>query len=226
MEFSLAVKDLVARTGFSRQFASQESIKKYVENRVTITDLDERFTAANLKTAEADPNNVRALQAMGFINSPQDLKDFYADPTIGKQELERRRTNVAFAKQAIKRADSGIAFNRTRIEQLAAGYGDEASAEAAAAQGYEKISQQLNPLTMYEGIYGATTGQFAGKSDVETRAALQAQLEEEQFRGTASELRKRRTQQAQLAFEAKPGTIGASRMSGGSLGTGSTAGSI
>jgi hypothetical protein len=221
MEFSLAVKDLVAKTGFSTKFASQDSLKKYVQNGVRVTDLDERFAAATLKTAEANPNDVKALQAMGYINGAQDLKDFYADPEIGQDELNRRRTNVAFAKQAIKRADSGIAFNKTRIEQLAAGTGNELDAEATAAQGYETIGQQLNPLTFYEGIYGNT-----GKSDVALRSELQTQLEEEQFRGTASELRKRRKQQAELAFQAKPGTIGASRMSGGSLGTTSTIGSV
>ena len=51
-------------------------------------------------------------------------------------------------------------------------------------------------------------------------------LEEEQFRGTASELRKRRKEQEELAFQAKPGTIGASRLSGGSLGTRSTTGLV
>jgi hypothetical protein len=217
MEFSLAVKDLVAKTGFSSQFASQDSIKQYVQNQTRITDLDERFAAATLKTAEANPDNVKALIAMGFINSSQDLKDFYADPTIGQQELNRRRTSVAFAKQAIKRADSGIAFEKTRIGQLAAGYGDEASAEAAAAQGYETISKQLNPLIKLEGIYGGGST---------TASNIQTQLEEEQFRGTASELRKRRKEQEELAFQRRSGTIGASRMSGGSLGTTSTIGSV
>ena len=221
MEFSLAVKDLVAKTGFSSQFASQDSIKKYVQNQVKITDLDQRFADATLKTAEADPNNIKSLIAMGYINSAQDMKDFYADPTIGQQEFEKRKTNVAFAKQAIKRADSGIAFNKTRIEQLAAGYGNEAAAEAAAAQGYETISQQLNPLTKLEGIYGNT-----GQSDVVTRSGIQTQLEEEQFRGTASELRKRRKEQEELNYQRRSGTIGASRGSGGSLGTTSTIGSV
>lgn len=223
MDFALGVKDLVSKTGFSSKFASQDSIKKYVQNGVKITDLDERFAAATLKTAEADPNNIKTLIAMNYINSAQDMKDFYADPEIGKQEFETRKTNVAFGKQAIKRAgaESGITFNKTRIEQLAAGYGNEANAEAAAATGYETISQQLNPLTFYEGIYGNT-----GKSDVTLRAELQTQLEEEQFRGTASELRKRRKQQAELAFQAKPGTIGASRMSGGSLSSGSNPGMV
>jgi len=224
MDFALGVKDLVAKTGFSSQFASQDSIKKYVQNGVKITDLDERFTAATLKTAEADPNNVKSLIAMGYINSAQDLKDFYADPTIGQKEFERRQTNVAFAKQAIKRADSGIAFNKTRIEQLAAGYGSEVEAEAAAAAGYETISQQLNPLTKLEGIYGRRAGDYAGMKDTEIKSGIQTMLEEEQFRGTASELRKRRTEEEQLAFQRKSGTIGASRMSGGSLGGSSAAG--
>ena len=226
MDFALGVKDLVAKTGFSTKFASQDSLKKYIQNGVRITDLDERFAAATLKTAEADPTNVRTLQAMGYINSAQDLKDFYADPEIGQQELDRRRTNVAFAKQAIKRADSGIAFDKTRIEQLAAGYGNEVQAEATAAQGYETIAQQLNPLTKLEGIYGRRAGDYAGKSDTAIRSGIQTMLEEEQFRGTASELRKRRKEQEELAFKAKPGTIGASRLSGGSLGGRSTTGLI
>ena len=217
MEFALGVKDLVSKTGFSSQFASQDSIKKYVQNRVTITDLDDRFAAATLKTAEADPNNIKALQAMGYINAAQDMKDFYADPTIGKQEFETRKTNVAFAKQAIKRADSGIVFEKTRIGQLAAGYGNEASAEAAAAQGYETISQQLNPLIKLEGIYGGGST---------TASNIQTQLEEEQFRGTASELRKRRKEQEELNYQRKSAVIGASRMSGGSLGTTGTIGSL
>jgi hypothetical protein len=224
MDFALGVKDLVAKTGFSTKFASQDSLKKYVQNGVRITDLDERFAAATLKTAEADPNNVKALQAMGFINSAQDLKDFYADPEIGQDELNRRRTNVAFAKQAIKRADSGIAFDKTRIEQLAAGSGNELDAETTAAAGYETIAQQLNPLTKLEGIYGRRAGDYAGKSDTAIRSGIQTMLEEEQFRGTASELRKRRKEQEELAFQARPGTIGATRLSGGSLGGKNAAG--
>ena len=226
MEFALGVKDLVAKTGFSTKFASQDSLKKYIQNGVRITDLDERFAAATLKTAEADPNNVKALQNMGYINSAQDLKDFYADPEIGQDELNRRRTNVAFAKQAIKRADSGIAFDKTRIEQLAAGSGNELDAEITASKGYETIAEQLNPLTKLEGIYGRRAGDYAGKSDTAIRSGIQTMLEEEQFRGTASELRKRRKEQEELAFKAKPGTIGASRLSGGSLGGRSTTGLI
>lgn len=217
MDFALGVKNLVSKTGFSSQFASQDSLKKYIQNGVRVTDLDERFTAAVLKTAEADPNNVKTLTAMGYINSSQDLKDFYADPTIGQKEFETRATNVAFGKQALKRADSGIKFDKTRIEQLAAGYGNEVNAEAAAATGYETISQQLNPLTKLEGIYGGGST---------TASNIQTQLEEEQFRGTASELRKRRKEQEELAFQRKSGTIAANRLYGGSLGTTNAIGSI
>lgn len=226
MNFALSAKDLVARYGYSSKFASQESLKKYIQNEVKITDLDERFTAAKLKTAEADPNNIKTLQSMGYINSAQDLADFYLDPTIGQQELETRKASAAFGKQALKRANSGIAFSKTRIEQLAAGYGNEAQAEAAAAQGYETIAQQLNPLTKLEGIYGRRAGDYAGMKDTEIRSGIQTMLEEEQFRGTASELRKRRKEQEELAFQAKSGTIGATRLSGGSLGGRSTTGLI
>jgi hypothetical protein len=226
MNFALGVKDLVAKTGFSNTFASQDSLKKYVQNGVRVTDLDERFAAATLKTAEADPNNIKTLQALGYITGAQDLKDFYADPTIGQQELEKRRTNVAFGKQALKRADSGITFNKTRIEQLAAGAGSETNAETMAAQGYQTISQQLNPLTKLEGVYGRRAGDYVGKSDTAIRSDIQTMLEEEQFRGTESELRKRRIEQEQLAFQAKSGNIAAGRLTGGSLAGKGTAGLI
>jgi hypothetical protein len=216
MEFSLGVKSLVSRYGRSSKFAERASLEQYVANGVRITDLDQRFATAALKTVEADPNEVKTLKALGYINNTEDLADFYLDSKIGQEQFEINAKTAAFGKQALKRAESGITFDAARIKQLAATTGNEAAAEQMAARGYETISQTLQPLTKLEQIYGTGTSQ----------AAIQTQLEEEQFRGTASELRKRRKEQEELAFQRKSGTIGANRAYGGSLGTRSTLGTI
>jgi hypothetical protein len=217
MEFSLGVKSLVSRYGRSSKFADRASIEQYVANGVRITDLDQRFATAALKTLEADPNEVKTLQALGYITKAEDLADFYLDPKIGQEQFEINAKTAAFGKQAFKRAENyGITFDAARIKQLAATTSGVADAEATAAQGYETIAQTLQPLTKLEQIYGVGIDQ----------KAIQTQLEEEQFRGTASELRKRRKEQEELAFQRRSGTIGASRGSGGSLGTTSALGAI
>lgn len=216
MEFSLGVKSLVSRYGRSPKFAERASLEQYISNGVKITDLDERFATAALKTIEADPNEVKTLKALGYINNTEDLADFYLDPKIGQEQFEINAKTAAFGKQALKRAEYGITFDAARIKQLAATTATAAEAEATAAQGYETIAQTLQPLTKLEQIYGVGIDQ----------KAIQSQLEEEQFRGTASELRKRRKQQEELAFQRKSGTLGASRISGGSLGTASTTGML
>jgi hypothetical protein len=216
MEFSLGVKSLVSRYGRSSKFAERTAIEQYVANGVRITDLDQRFATAALKTLEADPVEVRTLQALGYISKAEDIADFYLDPKIGQEQFEINAKTAAFGKQALKRAGSGITFDAARIKQLAATTEDAAQAEAMAAQGYETIAKTLQPLTKLEQIYGVGIDQ----------PTIQAQLEEEQFKGTASELRARRKEQEELSFKRKSGTIGASRGSGGSLGTRSTLGTI
>ena len=216
MEFSLGVKSLVSRYGRSSKFAERTALEQYVSNGVRITDLDQRFATAALKTIEADPNEVKTLVALGFINNAEDLADFYLDPKIGQEQFEINAKTAAFGKQAFKRAESGITFDAARIKQLAATTADAAQAEEVAALGYRNIASTLQPLTKLEQIYGVGIDQ----------AAIQTQLEEEQFRGTASELRKRRKEQEELAFQRRSGTLGATRGSGGSLGTRSTIGTI
>jgi hypothetical protein len=216
MEFSLGVKSLVSRYGRSSKFAERTAIEQYVANGVRITDLDQRFATAALKTLEADPVEVRTLQALGYISKAEDIADFYLDPKIGQEQFEINAKTAAFGKQALKRAGSGITFDAARIKQLAATTTNEAEAEELAAQGYETIAKTLQPLTKLEQIYGVGIDQ----------PTIQAQLEEEQFKGTASELRKRRKEQEELSFQRRSGTIGANRGSGGSLGTRSTLGTI
>lgn len=216
MQFSLGVKSLVSRYGRSSKFAERAALEQYVANGVRITDLDQRFATAALKTLEADPLEVKTLQALGYITKAEDIADFYLDSKIGQEQFEINAKTAAFGKQALKRADYGITFDAARIKQLAATTGSEAEAEQMAAQGYETISKTLQPLTKLEQIYGVGINQ----------ATIQTQLEEEQFKGTASELRKRRKEQEELAFQRRSGVMGASRGSGGSLGSTSTLGTI
>lgn len=216
MQFSLGVKSLVSRYGRSSKFADRASLEQYVANGVRITDLDQRFATAALKTLEADPMEVKTLKALGYINNTEDLADFYLDPKIGQEQFEINAKTAAFGKQALKRAEYGITFDAARIKQLAANTGNVADAEATATVGYESISKTLQPLTKLEQIYGVGIDQ----------AAIQTQLEEEQFKGTASELRKRRKEQEELAFQRRSGVMGASRGSGGSLGSTSTLGTL
>jgi hypothetical protein len=212
MQFKLGVKNLVSQYKRSPLFATDESLKKYVSNDIDIVTLDKRFTEAAIKETEADPTYVLALQKMGYISGSQNLGDFYLDPEIGKKQFELNKQTGAFAQQALKAASQGVGFDSARITQLASPYAAAGTAQQAASEGYATIGQQLNPLTKLEGIYN--------KQAVDQTALtpeIQKQLEEEQFRGTASELRKRRIEQEQLSFQAQSGTIAASRLTGGSL---------
>ena len=213
-------REVVNRYGLDKKFVSQDSMKNYVKNAVSVKALDERANMARLKAINADPVYTESLQKLGYIGTSTDLTDFFLDPKIGQQKLEQNRNTAAFAAEAIRRAKTGVQFDKTRFEKTAAELASKGLTEAqisqTAAQGFETISQTLQPLTKLEQIYGVGIDQ----------AKIQTDLEAEQFQGTASELRARRKEQEELAFKKKSGTIGASRGSGGSLGTRSTLGAI
>jgi hypothetical protein len=205
MQFKLGVKNLVSQYKRSPLFATDDSLKKYVSNDVDIVTLDKRFTEASIKETEADPTYVAALQKMGYISGSESLGDFYADPEIGKKQFELNKQTGLFAQQALKAASKGVAFDSARITALASPYAGAGTAQQAGSEGYANIGEQLNPLTKLEGIYN--------RQSVDQTALtpeIQRQLEEEQFRGTASELRKRRTEQERLAFQGAPGTTATS----------------
>jgi hypothetical protein len=212
MQFKLGVKNLVSQYKRSPLFASDESLKKYVANDIDIVTLDKRFTEASIKETEADPTYVLALQKMGYISGSQNLGDFYLDPEIGKKQFELNKQTGAFAQQALKAASQGVNFDAARLTQLAAPFAGAGTAQQVASEGYATIGQQLNPLTKLEGIYNRQA-----VDQTALTPEIQKQLEEEQFRGTASELRKKRIEQEQLSFQAQSGTIVASRLTGGSL---------
>jgi len=221
MQFKLGVKNLVSQYKRSPLFATDDSLKKYVSNNVDLVALDQRFTEAAIKETEADPTYVQALQKMGYISGSESLGDFYLDPEIGKKQFELNKQTGLFAQQALKAASQGVLFDAARITQLASPYAGAGTAQQAGSEGYATIGLQLNPLTKLEGIYNKQA-----VDQTKLTPEIQKQLEEEQFRGTASELRKRRIEQEQLAFQAQSGTITRNTGASGSLGRSSVSGLI
>jgi hypothetical protein len=216
-------KGIKQKYGLSDKYLSTESLKNYVKNNVTVLDLDERANTARLAAIQADPAKTDALIALGYIATKEGLQDFYLDSKIGKEQLETNRNTGAFVAEAIRRSKTGISTAPGQIEgmkAIAASLTEKGYSEAQIAQlastGFEEIGKTLEPLTKLESIYGVNIDQ----------GTIQKQLQAEEFQGTASELRKRRKEQEELSFKRKSGTIGASRGSGGSLGTRSTLGTI
>ena len=220
MQFKLGVKNLVSQYKRSPLYASDESLKKYVANSVDLVALDQRFTEAAIKETEADPTYVQALQKMGYISGSESLGDFYLDPEIGKKQFELNKQTGLFAQQALKAAGKGVTFDQARITQLAAPYAGAGTAQQAASEGYATIGEQLNPLTKLEGIYNRQAADQAALTP-----EIQKQLEEEQFRGTASELRKKRVAQEVASFQSSSGLLTRYGQTG-SLGSASTLGQI
>lgn len=217
-------KGIVDKYSLNEKFISSQSLKAYVKNNVTVADLDERANTARLKAISADTGQVNALIKLGYISAPDQLTDFYLNPNIGKETLEQNRITGAFTAEAIRRANAGIQFNKERFTQYGAMLTEkglsEAQAGQVAGQAFETIAEQLNPLTKLEGIYNR---QAADQTALTPE--IQKQLEEEQFRGTASELRKKRIAQEVGSFQSSSGLLTRYGQTG-SLGSGSTLGQI
>lgn len=191
-----------ARTGFK----SDESITKYMQNDVSVAELDERANAARLRSINADPFYVKALMELKYIDAPSDLTSFFLDPNIGTKALEDRRTSGVFATEAIRRAGeaTGIKLDTEFAKQQAAkltglGY-TEAQITQIAGQGYENIAEQLRPTEKLSGIYER---ELAGGAADATK--VQQELQAEQFLGTASQRRKKLAEQEIQAFRGQSG---------------------
>lgn len=201
-------KEIVSKYALSDKYLSSDSLKKYVKNNVSVSELDGRANAARLKAVNADKSYTDALQALGYIKSPTDLTDFFLNPDIGKEVLEQNRATAAFSAEAIRRAQQGIKFDATRFAQISAGLVgqglNEAQIGATAATGFEQIGQQIAPMQKLVNVYDR---QGLPESDV---VDLQKELEAEQFLGTASQRRKRVTELETRAFQATAGTTTAS----------------
>lgn len=199
-------KGIVDKYSLSTKFLTPESLKGYVKNNISVAALDERANMARLKAVSADSAQTNALMRLGYISSPADLTDFYLDSKIGQEQLNQNRVTGAFAAEAVRRAQSGIQFNKERLTQLGAEFTSrglsEAQAGALAAQGYETIAEQLNPMSKFSGIYDKSQETDALKSSIQT------ELENEQYMGTASQKRKLYTELEQRAFQSSSGRFG------------------
>jgi hypothetical protein len=208
MAFKLGVKDLVAKTGRSSLFASEESIQKFISNGVKITDLDTRFAEYATASLAADPNKVATLKKLGYINDSQGLIDFYADSSIGQKQFEINQKTAAFAQQALQRVSSGITFDAEKMKKLAAASGstnagiDVGTVEANASKAFQTIGETLLPTAKVSGFYERNA--FA--KEAERVDTIQSELESEQFMGMPSERRKRLLEQNARAFQGTAGT--------------------
>lgn len=211
MNFALTTEKLIKSYGFSDKFYSYDSLKKYVQNNVSATDLEPRLQAARLKTTEADPTYVAGLQKLGYISGAQDLADFFLDPTIGKQQLEANLTAADFAQASLQRAEYGITFNPNRIKNISAQYAGVGNSAAIAAAGYERIAETLMPeynlATMYEQPRGTILNK---EQQAEMKQAIQTQLEQEQFTGQGLASQQRKKKLTELAVNAFQGGAGRS----------------
>jgi hypothetical protein len=208
-------KGVVDKYKLSTKYLAQDNLKQYVKNDVTVADLAERAATAQLRAIEADPFQVNALIKLGYIGSAADLTDFYMDSKIGKEQLELNRQTGVFTAEALRRAKAGVSTSSEQLagfKQLTAtlaakGY-NEAQIANLAGQGFENIAQEIQPLTTFAQIYDKAGG------TVEANAALtediQKSLLAEEFQGTASERRKRLSEQNIRAFQGSAGTTSGS----------------
>jgi hypothetical protein len=207
-------KGVVETYKLSDKFLSTDSLKGYVKNNVTVADLAERANMSAIRSLEADPFQVAALQKQGFIGTSANLIDFYMDEKIGKEQLEINRQTGVFTAEALRRVRSegaGVVATESQLagfKQLTAtlaakGY-SEAQISQLAATGFENISQTIDPLAKYAGIYEKAGGTVA--SNLAVKESLQSSLLEEEFKGTESARRKRLEEQNLRAFQGQSGT--------------------
>ena len=216
-------KGVVDTYKLSKKYLSKESLQGYVKNNVTVTDLAERANAAKMRALEADPFQVKALMQLGYIGAASDLADFYLDSKIGKDQLEINRQTGVFTAEALRREKAGVLASDVQMQgfkQLTATLANKGYSEAQISQlastGFENIAQTLDPLAKYAGIYEKVGGTV--ESNAAVKSDLQTSLLSEEFQGTASERRKRLSEQNLRAFQGAAGTTTGSLRSGNVLG--------
>ena len=225
MAFSLGAKATLASYGASSKFTTQDALKKYINNNVSVSDLDKRAAEAKMATAEENPLNVAALQKMGFIGSAADLFDFYMDPTIGQQQLEMNKTSGIFAKQAMMRSNQGVTVDTALFKQLGAKYAGTQGAEGNIAKGFATIGDTLQPEAFLSGVYQGGAGMTAEQT-AQRKADIQNELIGEQFLGQQNARTGILAEQEQAAFKRRSGNITANRFTQGSLAGTSTIGMV
>jgi hypothetical protein len=196
-------KGVVAKYALSDKYISSDSLKKYVKNNVSVSELDERANAARLKAINADPSYTSALKALGYIKADTDLTDFFLNPDIGKEVLEQNRATAAFSAEAIRRSQLGVVLDAERFKQVSAGLLgrglNEEEISVLASKGFENIGTNLRTTQKLSGIY-------EGLNQAQAVSQIQQELESEEFLGIASQRRKRLEELETRAFEGAAGT--------------------
>jgi len=189
----------------NEKYISNDSIKKYLKNNVSVDELDERANAARLRSINADPVYTDALMKLGFIKTATDLTDFFLNPEIGKEALEQNRGTAAFSAEAIRRAQQGVEFSKARFESLSAGLISQGMTEAGitetAEKGFENIASDLRPLQGLSNVYGSQIQKARFGS-------VQEELEQEEFKGLLSQRRKETTELEKRSFQGSSGASG------------------
>jgi hypothetical protein len=213
--FVEGTKNLIKSYGISSKFAEPDALKKYIANNVTVEKLDERIMAAKLKTITADPQYVNTLRQLKYINTSEDLTDFFLDPKIGEAQLEINRKTASFATEAMRRSNTqtGITFNADSLTKNAAmliGQGrSEAQIATIANQGYETIAQVLQPSVGLSNIFEGTSAANA--------QTIQSELESEQFLGLESKRRKKLIELGTNIMSGKTGRVSGNYSSAGQI---------
>lgn len=221
MGWRLGIEQRTDQYGVSQKYKTDEVLKKLIKNNVSPERFEQNIQEARIASTAADPNKVSALRAMGFINSSQDLTDFYMNEEIGTQQLEENKRIGAFATEAIRAKDLGIKFDAARIKQIqaASGAATEGDAMAKALQLYQGVGANLRQTIAASGMYERT-----GKTADQMATTIQTELEDEILYGMPSERRKRIAQQNANAFQAQSGAGQGRGYAGISLGSQTTAG--
>jgi len=196
-------KGIVTKYALSDKYISSDSLKKYVKNNVSVSELDERANAARLKAINADPSYTSALKALGYIKADTDLTDFFLNPDIGKEVLEQNRATAAFSAEAIRRSQLGVVLDAERFKQVSAGLLGRGLSEeeisVLASKGFANIGTNLRTTQKLSGIY-------EGFTQAQAVSQIQKELESEEFLGIASQRRKRLEELENRAFEGAAGT--------------------
>jgi len=221
--FVEGTKEVVDKYKLSSKYLSSDSLKLYVKNGITVTNIAQRAAMAELRALEADPFQTDALIKQGYIGSAADLKDFFLDPKIGQEQLELNKQTGVFTAEALRRAKAGVITDATQLgkfKQLTAtlaakGYSEGQIANYA-AEGFQNIAQDINPLTSLTQIYEKAGGTVA--SNAALASNIQSDLLAQEFQGMASERRKRLSEQNIRAFQGSAGTGSTSLRTAGTSG--------
>ena len=154
------------------QLATDDYVKKFIENDVSATELSTRVSTAVQRVQNADPAIARQLTEYYGIGQ-NDLVAYVLDPA---QQITKIQRQVAAAEIGVAAARQGIAAGAGVAEQLAA----QGITQAEAQKGYATIADILPTAEKLSSIYGGTMDTYG-----------QSEAEQEVFNSLASAQRKR-----------------------------------